>query len=593
MAKWMVAAKKADFAGIAKACDISVVTARLIRNRGVIGTEATKKYIHGTMNDLIDPMRLPDMQKAVELIRSAIREKKKIRIFGDYDVDGICSTYIFYATLTHLGADVSTVLPDRVKDGYGLNPHMVDQALQDGVQVMITCDNGIAAFEGAKRAKDAGVTVIITDHHEIPYEEKDGKLCHHLPEADAIVEPKLTDSLGIPYYPFVDICGAMVAFKVCEVLLNMPDITGEPEIWQSPEQGLLRELSGFAALATVCDVMPLQNENRIIVRYGLQELARSRNLGMRSLVEAVGLKDMPITCYHAGFVLGPCLNASGRLENATMALQLFKEKNLTEATKIAEELKELNESRKELTEKGYEEARKLLDEKESLDRVLVVYLPESMETIVGIVAARIKEHYFRPTIVLTDAKEGEGFLKGSARSIEGYDMYAEMNRCADLFEAFGGHKMAAGCTLKKENLDELTRRLNENCTLTDEDLQNTIHIDMELPLHYVSLPMTKEMEVLEPCGTGNSRAMFVVRNLTLEFIECIGRRRNVCKFRGKDEKGHAYNMIWFTPATEIPDLACATPHLCHVVYYPSINEWHGIRELQFVIKDVRIVRQSS
>lgn len=590
MAKWMVATKKADFAGIAKACGISVVTARLIRNRGVIGVEETKKYLNGSMNDLIDPQRLHGLSAAAELIQSAVAKKQKIRVFGDYDVDGISSTYILYATLKHLGADVTTVLPDRVKDGYGLNVHMVEQAVKDGVQVMITCDNGIAAADAVKKAKDAGLTVIITDHHEIPFEEKDGKTVYRLPEADAIVEPKLTDDLGIPYYPFVDICGGMVAFKLCQVLLGMPDITGEPEIWQTPEQALLRELSGFAALATVCDVMPLQNENRIIVKYGLKELSRSRNLGMRSLIEAVGLKGQEITCYHAGFVIGPCLNASGRLENATLALKLFQEKNLTEATQTAEQLKALNESRKELTEKGYEEAKKALDAEEHLDKVLIVYLPDSMETIVGIIAARIKERYFRPTIVLTDAKDEEGMLKGSARSIEGYDMYAEMNKCADLFAAFGGHKMAAGCTLKKENLEALRERMNANCTLEEKDLTNTFHIDMELPLRLVTLQMTKEMDVLEPCGTGNARAMFVTRNLTLEFIECIGRHRNVCKFRGKDDKGRAFNMIWFVPATEIPDLACATPHLCHVVYYPSINEWRGTRELQFVIRDARIVK---
>ncbi len=609
MAKWLLLQKKADFTEIAKSCGISPVLSRLIRNRDVIGAEETAKYLNATTNDLIDPLLFHDIEKAAELLRGKIAEGKKIRIFGDYDVDGICSSYILLSLLKHLGADVSVVLPDRIADGYGINVRMVEAAYDEGIDTILTCDNGIAAAEPLGLAKEKGMTVIVTDHHEIPFALEGLEIKYQLPPADAIVEPKLVNpETHKPYFPFTEICGAVVAFHLAQLMLGMPDITGEPQLWQSMEQGLLRELLGFAALATVCDVMPLQNENRIIVRYGLIEIARTRNIGLKSLLTVNDLADTPLSGYHLGFVLGPCLNASGRLDTAEKALHLFCERYEDKAVQLAGELRALNDSRKAMTDKGVKDAMKQIEsgqlkgpaateeesgkteEKTEVDRVLVVYVPDCHESIAGIIAGRIRERYQRPTFVLTDAMGEDGVLKGSGRSIEDYDMYAEMNRCKEHFLKFGGHKMAAGFSIAKEELDPLREALNANCTLTKEQMQDTMHIDMELPPHLVSLGMAKELDLLEPCGVGNTRPIFVTRNLTLHLDNVVGKMRNVCKFKGVDEKGHSVQLVWFIQAGEIPELTNGTPHRCHVVYYPDINTWRGRQSLQFIIKDVRILK---
>lgn len=611
MANWLVYHKKEDFDAVAKACGISPVTARLIRNRDVIGIEDTREYLHGTLKDLPDPFLFHDMDRAVEILGDKISQHQKIRIIGDYDVDGICSSFILWRLFSFLGARVSCDLPDRRKDGYGINERLVQEAIRDGVDTIITCDNGIAAAEPLQMAKAAGLTVIVTDHHEIPHIDDrqtdfdgDGTQTERsplsrryiLPPADVIIEPKLVDpGTGRTWYPFTEICGAEVVYKLASALLGMPDIAGDPKDDTTTEQTLMRELISFAAIATVCDVMPLSKENRIIVRCGLQEAKRTRNTGLKSLIMTTGLSDADLSCYHAGFILGPCLNASGRLDTAERALGLFMEEDGGRAMALAAELKGLNESRKAMTEQGIRDADAMIREEmqahgtdRPVNRVLIIYLPNVHESIAGIIAGRIREKYERPTFVLTNAQE-EGMLKGSGRSIDAYDMYGEMNRCSEYFEKFGGHKMAAGLSIRKEKLTAWKAAMNENCTLQDADMQETIHIDMELPPRFVSMQFAEELKVLEPCGTGNARALFVTRNLRLRVESVFGKNRNVIRLRAQDEQGMSFNFILFRREEDAKDLCDGETHDCNVVYYPEINEYSDRRSLQFIIRDYRIL----
>lgn len=595
MSKWMLYSKKADFNAIARELNISPVTARVIRNRDVIGAEATRRYLQGTMADLDDPESLPGLRDAAFVLRRKILSGAAIRVIGDYDVDGICSTYILWRLISFLGGKVSCAIPERIRDGYGINERLVLEAVADGVDTIVTCDNGIAAAEPLRLAKEAGLTVIVTDHHEIPYVEEAGGSVrrYDYPPADVIAEPWIPDeATGKPIARFPNICGAAVVYKLAMILLGKPDLTMPKTKDEPAVTALARELLGFAGIATVCDVMPLQDENRILVRWGLQEATNTDNIGLRSLILAAGLGKEPLTVYHAGFVIGPCLNASGRLDTAMRALALFQERDERQAMLMARDLKQLNDSRKSMTEEGRQKALQQVEEDIAAGRplsdrrVLVVRVDDCHESLAGIIAGRLREYYQRPVIVLTKAEEA-GLLKGSGRSVEAYDMFGEMNRCRDLFVKFGGHRMAAGLTIAEENAVQLDRRLNESCTLTEEEMAEVLHIDMELPPSFVTKDLARELELLEPCGTANPKALFVTRNLTLHRTAVFGKNRNVIRFDGLDAKGTQYDFVWFLPETELPDFLQSGSAVCNVVYEPKRSVWRGRESVQFVIKDIR------
>ena len=597
---------------IAQACGISPVMARLIRNRGAVGVEQTRRYLTGTLEDLRDPMLLPDVQKGARIIRDAIRAGEKIRIIGDYDVDGICSAFILWRVIRFLGGDVDAVLPDRIRDGYGINERLVREASKDGVALIVTCDNGISAVEPLKEAADLGIGVVLTDHHEVPYEVlEDGTKAYVLPPAEAVIDPKCPSAeTGEPSYPFTGICGAVVAYKLCQVLLSLYDseAADAPHDAKSEaaREALGRELLAFCALATVCDVMPLQDENRIIVREGLRMASEGVNTGLKALIEVTGLSGQNLTVYHAGFVLGPCLNASGRLGSAERGLRLFEETDEHKALMMAQDLKDLNDSRKSMTVQGVERARQQIIERHMEgDKVLVLYLEDCHESLAGIIAGRLKETFQRPSFVLTDTERG--LLKGSGRSIEQYDMYAEMNACSDLLEKFGGHKMAGGLTLRRENLEDFHQRLQDNCVLGEDDLVETIHVDMELPPRYVDLDMVREMELLEPCGTQNPRPLFVTRDILLVSARVFGKNRNVIRLTGFDSSGTRLDMIRFEAEEAFADVIIDDlgqgewaalirgegQTLIDMVYYPSINVWNGRESLQFVVQDFRVAKKTG
>ena len=469
--KWIVTAKRADFNRISQECGISPILARLIRNRDVIGTDGTMRFLKGGLKDLYDPRLLPDAEKAAEILARKIREGKRIRIIGDYDVDGICSSYILWYSLCQFGGHADAVLPERLTDGYGINERLVRDAADHGVDTILTCDNGIAASDPLRTAGELGMTVIVTDHHEVPFKvQPDGTRSWIIPPAQAVVDPKIpTEVTGAEPYPFPDICGAVVAYKLCMLLADrIYGGTSGPEYRE-----LERYLLPFAGLATVCDVMPLREENRILVREGLEEAAVSRNPGLQALLRVTGLAGTRLNCYHAGFMIGPCLNATGRLDSAHRGLELFMERDAASALRTAQQLKDLNDSRKSMTLEGTAAAEELIEKEHLADRkIMVLLLRDCHESLAGIIAGRIKESRHRPVFVLTDT--GDGILKGSGRSVENYDMYAGMNACEDLFIKYGGHKMAAGLTMKEENLAEFSRRVEENCSLREEDLQEVI-----------------------------------------------------------------------------------------------------------------------
>jgi len=594
MAKWMVYHKKEDFMGIARACGISPVLARVIRNRDVIGMEATRRYLDGTMDMLHDPYLLPDMDRAVSLLEEKIRQGRAVRVIGDYDVDGICASYILVTVLRACGAAADARLPDRISDGYGINERLVREAGDSGIDTILTCDNGIAAAEPLGTAKETGMTVIVTDHHEVPFRlEENGEKTWILPPADAVVDPKIPSSVtGRPDYLFRDICGAAIAWKLAQALTARMQIPGRQE--------LMKELLGFCALATVCDVMPLQDENRIMVRYGLRAAAATSNPGLRALIAVTGLTGSALTPYHAGFILGPCMNATGRLDTAERALALFFEKDENRALHAAQELKNLNDSRKDMTRQGIEEACRIAPAQGYPEnKVLVIYMPDCHESLAGIIAGRVRERYARPSIVLTKTEEGQ--IKGSGRSIEAYDMFEELNKCKDLFVRFGGHKMAAGLTLQDGKVDVFRRRINELCTLREEDLCEVIHIDMELPLRFVDMPLTESFDRLGPFGTGNPHPLFVTRDVYLNGYRILGQNRNVVKLTGTVDGLQAPEMICFGDGDEfeerilrekgrmvLHDLRAGRGSLCaDIVYEPSINSFRGERNVQIRIRDMR------
>lgn len=566
MEKWFLTMKKADFNSIARKYHISPITARLIRNRDVVGDEAIDYYLNGTIADLYDGMLMQDMDKAVEILAEKIAEEKPIRIIGDYDIDGVNATYILQEGLSGLGAQVDTDIPDRIKDGYGLNIDLIDRALGDGVDTIITCDNGIAASDEIAYGKKNGLTVIVTDHHEIPYVEMNGEKEYMLPRADAVVDPHRPDC----EYPFKGLCGAAVAYKLIEALYNV--------MQRDPED--VDYLMENVAIATVGDVMDLTGENRIFVKQGLEMLKRTKNQGLKALIECTGIDTERLNTYHIGFVLGPCINASGRLDTAKRALELLNAKSRREAVMLAEDLKALNDSRKEMTEKGVEEAVQMI-EGTSLkeDKVLVVYLPDCHESIAGIIAGRIKERYYRPAFVLTKAEEG---VKGSGRSIESYDMFAQMCRCRALFTKFGGHKLAAGLSLEEGNVERFRRTINELADLTEEDLQMKVSIDMLLPFPYITEQLIGELQLLEPFGKGNTKPLFAERNLRVISPRIFGKNRNVLKCRLEDAAGNQMEAVYFGDVVACLK-AMEEKQVMSFTYYPSVNEYMGRRTLQLTI----------
>ena len=570
MEKWFVTMKKADFNGIAEKYQISPIIARLMRNRDVIGDEAIDFYLNGTVEDLYDGLLMKDMDRAVDILKEKIEEGKKIRVIGDYDIDGVNATYILQQGLAGLGADVDTDIPDRIKDGYGLNQMLIDRALEDDVDTIITCDNGIAARSEIAYGKENGMTIVVTDHHEVPYLEENGKKKYLLPPADAVVDPHRADC----GYPFKGLCGAAVAYKLVEVLYR---VSGKSD--QEVEY-LQESLMENVAIATIGDVMDLVGENRVFVKKGLELLKTTKNEGLHALMQCTGVDTANLNTYHIGFVIGPCINAGGRLDTAKRALELLNASNRREAVTLAADLKELNDSRKEMTEEGVEEAvRQIESSSWKDDQVLVVYLPECHESIAGIIAGRIKERYYRPTFVLT---RGETGVKGSGRSIEAYDMFAEMNRCRELFTKFGGHKLAAGLSLEEENVEVFRKRINELADLTEEDLQMKVSIDMRLPFPYINEELIHELKILEPFGKGNGKPLFAESKLRVIQPRIFGKNRNVLKCRLEDQQGNQMEAVYFG---EVEDCLqqMEKKQIMSFTYYPSINEYMGRRTIQLTI----------
>lgn len=566
MEKWFITMKKADFNEIAEKYHISPILARLIRNRDIVGDEAVDFYLNGTIADLYDGMLMKDMDRAVEILSEKIREEKRIRVIGDYDIDGVNATYILQQGLSELGAKVDTDIPDRIRDGYGLNIDLIDRAIDDGIDTIITCDNGIAAADEIAYGKDNGLTIVVTDHHEVPYVQINEEKEYILPRADAVVDPHRADC----EYPFKGLCGAAVAYKLVEALYNV--------MQRDPED--VDYLMENVAIATVGDVMDLTGENRIFVKQGLEMLKRTQNPGLKALIECTGVDVDRLNAYHIGFVLGPCINASGRLDTAKRALELLNARTRRDAVMLAEDLKALNDSRKEMTERGVEEAVRMI-ESTSLkdDRVLVVYLPDCHESIAGIIAGRIREKYYRPVFVLTRAEEG---VKGSGRSIETYDMFAQMCRCRALFTKFGGHKLAAGLSLQEENVERFRETINELCELSDDDLQEKVSIDMRLPFPYITEQLVNELELLEPFGKGNPKPLFAEKNLSVISPRIFGKNRNVLKCRLQDQQGYQMEAVYFGDVEDCLR-AMEQKNVMSFTYYPTINEYMGRRTLQLTL----------
>ena len=574
MERWVLLRKGADFEAIGKKYQISPRLACLIRNRDVIGEEAVDRYLNGTISDLYDGMLMKDMDKAIDILKEKILEDKKIRVIGDYDIDGVNATYILLEGLERLGADVDSDIPDRISDGYGLNRHLVERAYEAGVDTLITCDNGIVAADEIAYGKEMGMTVIVTDHHEVPFDEQDGEKRYRIPPADAVMDPKQPDCL----YPFKGLCGAAVAYKLMEAL------------WESmgKDSADLDDLIENVAIATIGDVMDLEDENRIFVKEGLQMLRRTKNPGLKALIECTGIDKNSLNSYHIGFVLGPCINASGRLDTAKRALELLRAGTQKEADILAGDLKALNDSRKDMTEEAVKQAEEQVETTTiSKDKVLVVYLPDCHESLAGIVAGRIRENYYKPVFVLTDAEEG---VKGSGRSIDGYHMYEELNKCKELLTKFGGHRLAAGLSLPKENVGKFREMLNKNCTLTEEEMKEKVTIDMEMPFGCVTEGLVKELELLEPFGKGNTKPVFAARDVTLLGARILGKNRNVLKLQVQDVNGCRIEAMLFHHAddflgkleeqygkTEVEALLKGRGRQIRIsmTYYPDINEYIG------------------
>lgn len=573
MQKWRVYSKKADFDAIGSRFNIDPVTARIIRNRDVTDMENVDMYLNGTLDRLHDPMMMKDMDKAVSVIASSIRDNKHIRIIGDYDIDGICSIYILFKGLKICGADVDYEVPDRITDGYGINENLIKQAYEAGVEVIITCDNGIAAASQIDYANELGMTVVITDHHDVPYEETDNGRRYIIPKAAAVVDPKQNDCR----YPFKMLCGAGIAYKFIDCMVKEFQ-TGD---------SVMPELLQFAAIATVGDIVDLLDENRIIVKEGLKLIANTGNYGLNALMAVTGVSRESINAYHIGFVLGPCLNASGRLDSAKRALKMLVTDDRAEAERHAGELKDLNEERKKLTSEAVDKAVDMV-ENSSLkdDKVLVIFLPDCHESIAGIVAGRIREKYYKPVIVLT---RGEQEAKGSARSIESYNMFEKLSECKDLFTRFGGHPMAAGLSLPEENIPEFRRRINEHCNLSEEDLTETVWIDVPMPLEYINEKLILELGGLEPFGKANPKPVFADKNISIRNIRAIGKDKQYTRMTIAKDSGIVIDAVGFFSCTELETVYNKNGRIS-CTYYPEINEFRDKKQIQVCVTGYRIDR---
>ena len=561
----MVRTKRADFAALAERFGIDPVIARIMVNRGV-APEEMEGYLHPTAEQLHDPSTMKDLPEAANLIADAIAAHRHIRVVGDYDIDGICSTYILTEGIKRCGGDVDYAIPHRIEDGYGVNPQMISQAAADGVEVIITCDNGISAFPAMEEAKRLGLPVIITDHHQLHYEDVDGERVYQMPPAEAIVNPHRPDC----DYPYKEICGAVVAWKVIQGLYERCGISRkEAEVfWEE------------AAFATVGDIMPLLDENRTIVKIGLEKLAHTKNIGLHALMERSGIDRTKLSAYHLGFVLGPCFNATGRLDTATLAMELLQEMDPQQAIRRADELIHLNEERKTMTERGVEMALAVIEEQHlEDDQVLVVYVPGLHESLNGIVAGRLKERFYRPTFVLSDGQE---CVKGSGRSIEGYVMNEKMEECSEYLKYYGGHPMAAGLSMEREHVDAFRREMNARANLTEEELTPKIHIDVPMPLSYISKNLVNQLDALEPFGNANEKPCFADKNLRVERIFSIGKEKQYRKLRLVTESGCPMEGLYFGDGKEL-DAFLATNDRIMITYYPSINVFRDVESLQVMI----------
>lgn len=586
--KWVVSAKKADFQAIGQHFGIDPVLARIMRNRGLTDLQEMNLYLHGTRADLNDPHLLKDADLAAEILREKIKEKKRIRIIGDYDIDGIQSTYILYCALRRLGADADFVIPDRILDGYGLNEHLVTRASQDGIDTILTCDNGISAIDQIHLAKSLGMTVVVTDHHEVPFTEVDGVRREKVCEADAVVNPKQQAC----HYPFKKLCGAAVAFKLVQVLYEVFGL-------EVSEADCFIENAGFA---TVGDVMDLQGENRILVKLGLEMLNRTTNIGMKALILQNKLTMGAIKSHDIGFRIGPCLNASGRLDTARLSLKLLLCESETEAAVLAEEIVELNESRKLLTMHAVEQAKEIAQQEEYVnDRVLVIFLPDCHESLAGIVAGRIREAYYRPTLVVTRSEHG---AKGSGRSIESYSMYEELCKCEEYLTQFGGHRMAAGFSLKEADIDAFRRKLNEVCTLTEEKLRPKVVIDVPMPISYITERLVNQLGCLEPFGKGNEKPVFADRNLVIERLRICGKEGRVFQMKVRNAAGVSMDAVYFGDAEDLllplaekygkvvaqDTLAgrCVHEAALHFTYYPEMDHYYETPRIKLRLTGVSV-----
>lgn len=586
--KWVVSAKKADFQAIGQHFGIDPVLARIMRNRGLTDLQEMNLYLHGTRTDLNDPHLLKDADLAAQILREKIKEKKRIRIIGDYDIDGIQSTYILYCALRRLGADADFVIPDRILDGYGLNEHLVTRASQDGIDTILTCDNGISAIDQIHLAKSLGMTVVVTDHHEVPFTEVDGVRREKVCEADAVVNPKQQAC----HYPFKKLCGAAVAFKLVQVLYEVFGL-------EVSEADCFIENAGFA---TVGDVMDLQGENRILVKLGLEMLNRTTNIGMKALILQNKLTMGAIKSHDIGFRIGPCLNASGRLDTARLSLKLLLCESETEAAVLAEEIVELNESRKLLTMHAVEQAKEIAQQEEYVnDRVLVIFLPDCHESLAGIVAGRIREAYYRPTLVVTRSEHG---AKGSGRSIESYSMYEELCKCEEYLTQFGGHPMAAGFSLKEADIDAFRRKLNEVCTLTEEELRPKVVIDVPMPISYITERLVNQLGCLEPFGKGNEKPVFADRNLVIERLRICGKEDRVFQMKVRNAAGVSMDAVYFGDAEDLllplaekygkvvaqDTLAgrCVHEAALHFTYYPEMDHYYETPRIKLRLTGVSV-----
>lgn len=586
MEQWYLAAKKADFNALGKQLAVSPVLVRLMRNRDLMTAEEMEKYLRGSLNDLYDPHLLKDVDKGASVIAKKIREKKRIRIISDYDVDGVSSNYVLYTGLKRCGALVDYRIPDRIEDGYGINEHLITQAVEEGIDTILTCDNGIAAKEQIAYGNERGITFVITDHHDVPYEETECGRKEMIPQAAAVIDPKQEAC----HYPVSTICGAVVAWKFIQVLYEHFGISREETM----------PFLEIVALATVCDVMPLQDENRIIVRAGLRQLNHTKNPGLQALINGNNLNGKTITAYHLGFVLGPCINASGRLSTAAQALELLLCEKEERCTQLAQHLIALNTERKEMTRRGEEEAICYLEESGRVnDKVLVVYLPDCHESIAGIIAGRIRERYHKPVFVLTRTKEG---IKGSGRSIEAYHMFREMTRVKECFDKFGGHPMAAGLSMQEDRVEELREKLNQNTTLTEQDFVEKVHIDIAIPFSYLDESFLQKLSALEPFGNGNEKPLFAQKNLDIEGMRELGNTGRCLKIFLKDAQGCRMEAMYFGEVEDFfqemeaivgkEERERAQKGLSHQIqmdctYYPEINEWRGEKRMQIIIKNYR------